>query len=195
MPLLFFYMHHPEENPWQITSEKSIYDNKWINVTEYQVINPAGNPGIYGKVHFKNRAIGVVPLDADMNTYLVGQYRFVLNQYSWELPEGGGPQEEEPLDAAKRELLEETGLRAGKWVELQRMHLSNSVGDEFCLIYLATGLEQFDAEPEDTEQLEIRKLPFDEVYQMVCDGRITDSITVAAILRVKLLLLEGALDL
>src|SRR6201990_1547637 len=110
-------MHHPEENPWKITAEKVVYDNPWINVTEYQVINPSGNPGIYGKVHFKNRAIGVIPLDSAMNTYLVGQYRFVLNEYHWEIPEGGGHMAHDPLDAAKRELLEETGLKARKWTE------------------------------------------------------------------------------
>lgn len=188
-------MSDPEENPWQIRSEQSVYDNKWINVTEYQVINPSGNPGIYGKVHFKNRAIGVLPLDADMNTYLVGQYRFVLNQYSWEMPEGGGPLDEDPIEAAKRELLEETGLKAGKWTEIQRMHLSNSVSDELAIIYLATDLKQFEPEPEDTEQLITRKVPFDEVYNMVCDGRITDSMTVAAVLRARLMLLEGTLPL
>ncbi len=186
-------MADPEENPWQITSEQNVYDNKWINVTEYKVINPSGNPGIYGKVHFKNRAIGVLPLDAGMNTYLVGQYRFVLNQYSWEMPEGGGPLDEDPIEAAKRELLEETGLKAGNWTEIQRMHLSNSVSDELAIIYLATDLSQFDAEPEDTEQLITRKVPFNEVYKMVCDGRITDSMTVAAVLRAKLMLLEGTL--
>jgi len=188
-----FYMHHPEDNPWQITSQANVYDNKWINLTEYQVINPSGNPGIYGRVHFKNRAIGVLPLDADMNTYLVGQYRFVLDEYSWELPEGGGPLDEEPLDAAKRELLEETGLKANNWTEVQRMHLSNSVSDELAIIYVATGLEQFEAEPEDTEQLIVRKLPFEEAYRMVCDGLITDAMSVAAILRVKLMMLEGTL--
>ncbi len=182
-----------EENPWQITAEKAIYDNPWINLTEYQVINPAGNQGIYGKIHYKNYAIGVLPLDDDLNTYLVGQYRFVLNQYSWELPEGGGPLDIDPLESAKRELLEETGLKANKWTELQRMHLSNSVSDEFNIIYLARGLEQFEAEPEDTEQLIIRKLPFDEAYRMVCTNEITDAISVAAILRVKLLLLENRL--
>src|ERR1700760_4120628 len=137
-------MHQPEENPWQIISEKVVYDNPWIGVTEYQVINPSGNPGIYGKVHFKNFAIGIVPLDAEMNTYLVGQYRFVLNQYSWEIPEGGGPFTADPLDSAKRELLEETGLKAFILTEIQRMHLSNSVTDELCIIYLAQDLQQFE---------------------------------------------------
>ena len=181
-----------EENPWQITAEKTIYDNPWINLTEYQVINPAGNPGIYGKLHYKNYAIGILPLDDDLNTYLVGQYRFALGQYSWELPEGGGPLHIEPLESAKRELLEETGLKANSWTELQRMHLSNSVTDELNIIYLARGLEQHEAEPEDTEQLIVRKLPLDEVYRMVCANEITDAITVAAVLRVKLLLSENS---
>ncbi|WP_428328637.1 NUDIX domain-containing protein [Mucilaginibacter sp.] len=186
-------MQHPEENPWQINAEKVIYDNPWINLTEYQVTNPSGNPGIYGKVHFKNIAIGVFPLDAELNTYLVGQYRFALNQYSWEMPEGGGALGVDPVDSAKRELLEETGLKAQSWTELLRMHLSNSVSDELSIIYLARDMQQFEAEPEDTEQLIVNKVPFETVYKMVCKGEITDSMTVAAVLKVKLLLLENKL--
>jgi 8-oxo-dGTP pyrophosphatase MutT (NUDIX family) len=186
-------MHHPEENPWKITSEKIIYDNPWINLTEYQVINPSGNPGIYGKVHYKNIAIGILPLDNELNTYLVGQYRFALGQYSWEIPEGGGILGIDPLDSAKRELLEETGLKAQSWTELQRMHLSNSVTDELSIIYLARNLQQFEAEPEETEQLIIKKIPFEEVYNMVCTGDITDSLTVAAVLKARLLLVENLL--
>jgi len=186
-------MQHPEDNPWQITSQKEIYDNPWINLTEYQVINPSGNPGIYGKIHFKNIAIGILPLDDEMNTYLVGQYRFALGQYSWEMPEGGGPLGIDPIESAKRELLEETGLKAEDWSELVRIHLSNSVSDELSIIYLARNLAQFEAEPEDTEQLIVKKLPFETVYQMVCKGEITDSMTVAAVLRLKLLMLENKL--
>lgn len=188
-------MQHPEDDPWQITAKTEVYDNPWIALTEYKVINPSGNPGIYGKVHFKNRAIGIVALDNELNTYLVGQYRFTLGEYSWEIPEGGGPLNEDPLDAAKRELLEETGLTAKNWAEIQRMHLSNSVTDELCIIYVATGLEQFEAEPEDTEQLIVKKIPFNEAYQMVCDGRIKDSVTVAAILRAKLMLADKSLPI
>jgi 8-oxo-dGTP pyrophosphatase MutT (NUDIX family) len=187
-------MQYTEENPWQITSEKIVYDNPWIGVTEYQVINPSGNPGIYGKVHFKGFAMGIVPLDQDMNTYLVGQYRFVLNQYSWEIPEGGGAFDVDPLESAKRELLEETGLKASRWTEIQRMHLSNSVTDELSIIYLAQDLRQFEPEPEDTEQLVIKKVPFDEVYRMVCDGEITDSVTVAAVLKIRLMQMENTLN-
>ncbi len=189
----FYRMHHPKENPWKITGEKVAYDNPWINVTEYQVLNPSGNPGIYGKVHFKNFAIGVLPLDDNMNTYLVGQYRFPLEQYSWEMPEGGGHLDVDPLESAKRELLEETGLKADSWIEIQRIHLSNSVSDELSILYLARGLKQFEAEPEETEQLLVHKLPFDEVYQMVCRGEITDVMTVAAVLKVRILILENQL--
>lgn len=185
----FHSMQHTEDNPWTVTGEKDIYSNPWIGLTEYQVLNPSGNPGIYGKVHFKNIAIGIVPLDEELNTYLVGQFRFATGQYSWEIPEGGGPLGIDPLASAKRELLEETGLKATHWQEVQRMHLSNSVSDELCIIYLAHQLEQHEPEPEETEQLVVRKLPFSEVYQMVCDGTITDSVTVGAVLKVQLMLL------
>jgi ADP-ribose pyrophosphatase len=186
-------MQHPEKNPWQVTAEKNVYDNPWIGLTEYKVINPSGNPGIYGKVRFKNFAIGVIPLDAEMNTYLVGQYRFALGQYSWEIPEGGAPLGTDPFESAKRELLEETGLKASRWTEILRMHLSNSVTDELSIIYLAQDLKQFEPEPEDTEQLIIKKVPFNEVYQMVCNGNISDSVSVAAILKIRLMQLEGQL--
>jgi ADP-ribose pyrophosphatase len=187
-------MQCSEENPWQITAEKIVYDNPWIGLTEYQVINPSGNLGIYGKVRFKNFAIGVVPLDSEMNTYIVGQYRFALSQYSWEIPEGGGAFDVDPLESAKRELLEETGLKASRWTEIQRMHLSNSVTDELSIIYLAQDLQQFEPEPEDTEQLVIKKVPFDEVYRMVCDGEITDSVSVAAVLKIRLMQMENILN-
>src|SRR5579871_191774 len=111
-------MSKEEKNPWQIISEKNIYDNPWINITEFDVINPGGGNGIYGKVHFKNLAIGILPLDENMNTYLVGQYRFPLDQYSWEIPEGGGMIGIDPLISAQRELIEETGLVATQWTEI-----------------------------------------------------------------------------
>ncbi len=176
-------------NPWTILSEEKKYSNRWIEVTEFDVLNPSGNKGIYGVVHFKNHAIGILPLDENLNTYLVGQYRFPLNEYSWEIPEGGCPLGEEELEGAQRELLEETGLKAKHWQLILQMHLSNSVCDEEATIYVATGLSQHEAIPEETEQLVIKKLPFDEVYDMVKRGEITDAMSVAAILQTKLLLL------
>lgn len=182
-----------EKNPWKILSHQQVYDNPWMNVTEYQVLNPNGGKGIYGKVHYKNLAIGIIVLDDDDHTWLVGQFRFPLNQYSWEIPEGGGYPDKEPLESAKRELLEETGITASSWTEIQRMHVSNSVTDELGYIFLARGLSFGDAEPEETEQLAIRKIPFEEAYQQVVSGEITDSITVAAIYKVKILKLTGQL--
>jgi len=178
-------------NPWTILSERQVYDNRWIGVTEYDVLNPSGGKGIYGKVHFKNLAIAVLPLDEDGNTWLVGQYRFPLNAYSWEIPEGGGEPGSTPLQTAQRELEEETGLVAKEWSLLMEMHLSNSVSDEQGFIFLARQLEQKEARPEETEQLAVRKLPFEEAYQMLERGEITDSLSVAAILKVKLMLNEA----
>jgi len=182
-----------ENNPWQILAARQVYDNNWIQVTEYDVINPGGGNGIYGKVHFKNLAIGVIVLDEQMNTYLVGQFRFPLNEYSWEIPEGGGAIDTDPLDSAKRELIEETGLVARDWKLILKMHLSNSVSDEYALIYLARGLEQHTAMPEETEQLETRKIPFSEAWEMVRRHKITDSMSVAAIQQVKIMMMEGDL--
>lgn len=178
-------------NPWTILAAQEKYDNPWIQVTEYHVLNPAGKEGIYGKVHFKNKAIGIVPFDQEGNIWLVGQYRFVLNRYSWELPEGGGPLHLDSLEAAKRELREETGLLADAWSPLLCMHLSNSVSDEYAIVYLARHLTQANPEPDETEQLTVKKIPFEQVYQMVEEGVITDSITVAAVYKLKLMLLNG----
>ena len=181
-------------NPWTVLNERAIYDNKWIGLTEYDVVNPGGGKGIYGKVRFKNLAIGILPIDEKGNTWLVGQYRFTLDAYSWEIPEGGGDPALPPVESARRELLEETGLVAAEWLPLMEMHLSNSVSDERAYIFLARGLEQREAEPEETEQLVVRKLPFEEAYRMVERGEITDSMSVASILKVKLMLVQGQLS-
>ncbi len=182
-----------EDNPWKTLESEVKYDNNWIRLTEYQVINPSGGAGIYGEVHFKNYAIGILPLDENYNTWLVGQYRYPLKAYSWEIPEGGGPFHELPLESARRELLEETGLSAKKWQEIQRMHLSNSVSDELAIIYIARDLIQGIAMPEETEELVVKKIPFNEVYQMVLNGEITDSMTIAGVLKAKLMILNGDL--
>lgn len=172
-------------NPWQTLSSEEKYDNRWISVTEYQVINPAGGKGIYGKVHFKNKAIGIVALDENNNTWLVGQWRYTLNEWSWEIPEGGGPINDDPLQSAKRELKEETGLIANRWTLIQRVHLSNSVSDEEGFIFLAEDLTHGESELEETEaDMKIQKLPLNDVLTMVLDGKITDSLTVMAILKV-----------
>ena len=186
-------MSKTEKNPWEITHSKTTYENPWIKVTHNEVINPAGNDGIYGVVHLKNYAIGILPLDKDLNTYLVGQFRFPLNEYSWEIPEGGCPEGTDILATAKRELKEEVGLTAKKWTPLLTMHISNCVTDEIGYVFIAQDLMEGIAEPEETEELVIKKLSFEEVFQMVMKEEITDSISVAAILKTKILLDQGVL--
>lgn len=171
-----------KENPWKILSADTRYENPWIKVIHHDVTDVAGNPGIYGTVHFKNTAIGIIPLDKELNTWLVGQYRFPLRCYSWEIPEGGGESTATTLDSAKRELREETGITARRWEKILDMHLSNSVSDEKAVIYLAQDLEFGEAEPEDCEELVIRKLPFTEALRMALAGEITDAMAVAGLL-------------
>lgn len=180
-------------NPWTTLNSRLVYENPWIGLTEHQVLNPSGGEGIYGEVSFKNFAIGILPLDKDLCTWLVGQYRYPLKAYSWEIPEGGGPLDLSPLESAKRELLEETGLYANSWTEIQRLHLSNSVTDELAIVYLARDLTQGTAAPEETEELVLRRLPLAEACAMAENGAITDSISVAALLKAKIMLLEGQL--
>ncbi len=171
------------KNPWTTLSGEDKYENRWIKVTEYQVINPGGGRGIYGKIHFKNKGIGIIPVDNEGNTWLVGQYRYTLNEFHWEIPEGGAPLNEDPLEAAKRELKEETGLTAKKWTRLLRMNTSNSVTDEECLIYLAEDLQQGESELEDTEaDLKVRKVPLKEALDMVVRGEIADSMSMMGLL-------------
>jgi 8-oxo-dGTP pyrophosphatase MutT (NUDIX family) len=171
------------KNPWRTLSEKKIYENDWIILNEHQVIDPSGNTGIYGKVSFKNKAIGIIPLDKHQNTWIVGQYRYTLDEFSWEIPMGGGPISENILDSARRELLEETGLIANKWTQILKIHTSNSVTDEEGFVFLAEDLIQSVPDFDNTEKIIIRKLPIHEVYDMVIQNQITDSISIAGILK------------
>jgi len=182
-----------ERGPWRTLSEEVRYETPWISVSHHDILDPSGREGIYGVVHFKNLAIGVVPLDADLNTWIVGQYRYPIEAYSWEIPEGGGSRDVPPLDSAKRELREEAGIVAEEWTEVLRMDLSNSASDEHAILYVAQGLTFFEPEPDHNEELALRKLPFEELYGMVVRGEVRDSLTVAAVLRVKLMLLDGSL--
>lgn len=172
------------ENPWKTKSKTTIYQNPWIKLEEHQVVIPSGKDGIYGKVIFKNKALAIVPVDEALNTWLVGQFRYTLDEYSWEIPMGGGLLELDILDSAKRELKEETGLSANKWTKIMRLHTSNSVTDEEGFVFLAEELTTGETEFEETEQLQVIKLPLKEAIQKVMDGEITDAISIAGLLKV-----------
>lgn len=171
-----------EENPWKLIKRKRVYENPWIAVDHDDVLNAAGKPGIYGVVRFENLAIGIVTLDEEGYTTLVGQWRYPLERYSWEIPEGGGPKGESPLLAAKRELLEETGLSAKRWTKLLELDLSNSVTDERGVVFLAEELTQNEASPEETEVFQIKRVRLDDAIEMVSSGDIRDTIAVVGLL-------------
>lgn len=163
--------------PWSVNAREVVYENPWIAVAHHDVTRPDGAPGVYGVVEFKHVAIGVLPIDAEGMTVLVGQHRFPLDAYSWELPEGGGAHGEPPEAAARRELAEETGLRAANLLRLCEFDLSNSVTDERGICFLAWGLSQGEAAPEPDELLERRRVPFAALHEMALKGEIRDSLT------------------
>jgi 8-oxo-dGTP pyrophosphatase MutT (NUDIX family) len=179
--------------PWRVTSETIAYDNPWITLTEHQTIAPTGRPALYGKVGFKNRAIGIVPLHADGTVTLVGQHRVPHGNYSWEIPEGGAPLDEDPLDGARRELAEEVGLEAADWRLILTMELSNSITDEFCHGYLALDLTPTATAPDETEDLATVRVPFGEALDAAVSGHMPDSLTVALLLRVHHMAVKGEL--
>lgn len=171
-----------KDSPRKTLSTQPVYNNDWIKVEEHKVINPAGKPGLYGKVSFKNQAVGIIPLDEEGNTWLVGQFRYTLNEWSWEIPMGGSPGKEDKIKTALRELKEETGLKAGEITELLHLHPSNSITDEQGYVYLATDLSEGVQQLEDTEKdMQIKKLALDEAVQMAANGEITDAISVAGL--------------
>ena len=173
-------MSDVERNPWQRISRRLAYENPWIELYHDEVVRPDGKPGVYGVVHFRHRAIGVVPMEGD-RILLVGQYRYTLDRYSWEIPEGGGDFDEDPEAAARRELAEETGYTGGEWRELCRADLSNSVTDEAAITFVATGLVAGPAAPDGTEELATHWVTFDEAMALIAAGEIRDAMSILAL--------------
>lgn len=171
---------------WVTKKKDTVYENPWIKVSHHEVVTPGNTNGVYGVVQFKNRAVGVIPIDDKGNTWLVGQSRYPLDHFSWEIPEGGVPLDEEPICGAKRELAEEVGLSAQHWELIQTLHLSNSVTDEVAYIFVAKGLTMGLQNLDETEDIQVMKLPLADAIIMAKNGEITDAISVAGLLRVAL---------
>lgn len=180
-------------NPWTVLSKAAVYENPWIRVDHHEVLNPAGGRGVYGTVHFKAYAAGIVPIDEQGNVVLVGQYRFPMNAYSWEIPEGGSFDGVPALEAAQRELREECSLIACEWQEIQLMEHSNSVSDERGTLFLAWDLAPAPGEPEDTEKIQVARIPFWEAVERVKRNEMRDSMTVMGLLRVALMAAQNEL--
>jgi 8-oxo-dGTP pyrophosphatase MutT (NUDIX family) len=181
-------------NPWTTLSSRPIYENPWISLREDQVLRPDGKDGIYGVVHFKNRAVGVLPVDEQGRVWLVGQYRYPLDAYSWEIPEGGCPESETPEATALRELHEETGLDAGRLELVATAHLSNSVSDELGYVFRATELTEGPSAPEGCERIVVRRVEWEEAWGMLRRGEITDSLSVIALLHEAVRRLEERIE-
>lgn len=170
-----------QSNPWRRLSRRVAYENPWITVWHDEVVRPDGRAGIYGIVHFPYPATGVVALDDAGRVLLVGQFRYTMDAYSWEIPEGAGAAGETPLEGAQRELREETGYTAREWREVGRCWTSDSVTDERAYLFVATGLTAGPAAPEGTEPIEVRWAALDEALAMCRDGRIQDAMSVVAL--------------
>lgn len=181
-----------KKGSWTELNREIKYSNPWIELSESKILNPNGGEGIYGVVHFKNLAIGIIPIDDEGNTWIVGQDRFPFEgKFTWEIIEGGGPLEIEPIESAKRELLEEAGLKAKEWTLIQEMDLSNSATTEKALIFLARDLSFHESNPDETEDLKLEKISFNELYQKVIKGEIVDSLSVVGVLRLKDMMNRG----
>lgn len=184
----------PQGDGWVRRGEPRVrFDNPWMEVSERDAVAPTGHAAVYGVVHFKNIGIAILPLHEDGTVTLVGQHRYVAGAYSWELPEGGGALDVDPLDSAKRELAEETGLIAANWTKIMEVELSNSITDERGVAFIATGLTPGPAAPDETEVIRTARIPFREALEQATNGNITDMLTVAVLLRAYHMASTGAL--
>jgi 8-oxo-dGDP phosphatase len=183
----------PAGKPWSVRAARTAYENPWLILRHYEAIAPTGNPAIYGVVSFKNFAIAILPLHENGDVTLIGQHRMPLADYTWELPEGGGPIGVDPLESAQRELREEAGLVAADWRQVLKFQLSNSISDERGFGFIATGLSPAEVEPDATEALQIARAPFRQALDLAVAGEMTDAMTVAMLLRAYHMAREGEL--
>lgn len=183
----------PPPNPWKTVSSRVVYENPWIKVREDQVLRPDGQPGIYGVVDTRV-ATGVVALTPAREVYLVGQWRYPFDAYSWEIVEGGADEGEDPDHAIRRELQEEAGLVAASWRPLGgEVWLSNCFSSEVARLYVAEDLSEVPAAPDGTEELAVMKVPLAEAVRRVTSGEIKDAMSVIALMRAWAWVQEGLL--
>jgi 8-oxo-dGTP pyrophosphatase MutT (NUDIX family) len=169
-------------NPWKTLSSRVAYENTWIRVREDKVIRPDGGPGLYGVIEVRPSA-GVVALNERDEIVLVGQWRYTVNRYSWEIPRGGShPGEDDLLEVGKRELAEEAGVLARDWRKIGTVDNANGVNSDSQTFYLATGLSETETNHDPEEEITVKWRPFAEALEMAMDGRITEVDSVAAIL-------------
>lgn len=174
-------------NPWITNSSRVVYQNTWISVREDQVIRPDGNPGIYGVVEIRP-SVGVLAMNDREEVVLVGQWRYAMNRYSWEIPRGGShPGETDMLAVAQRELMEEAGVVASDWEPLGKVDICNGVANDVQSLFFARGLSATNRQLDPEEEIALEWRPFETVLSMAMDGRITEVCSIAAILKVALL--------
>ncbi len=181
----------PKGPAWQRLAHRPVYENPWVTVDEFDAVAPTGAKALYGLVGMKNLALGILPLHSDGTVTLVGQHRFPSGTYSWEIPEGGGGKDIDPLTSAKRELREEAGLEAQEWFQVLDFDVSNSITDERGLGFLALDLSAVPVEPDDTEVFAIARVPFKEALAVAMAGHMRDLITLAMLLRAHHMAVNG----
>lgn len=169
-------------SPWRTLDAREVYRNPWMTVTEYQVVRPDGQPGIYGVVDPGDNA-AIVALDAEERVTLVGEFVYPVQVYCWMIPSGYAERGEDPLAAAKRELAEEAGLEAREWTALGAYYLSNGISTQTSYAFLARDLLGVTARPEGTEVLTLRSMPLAEARAMCLRNEIRDAPSVLALWR------------
>jgi len=169
----------PKPSPWRNDSEETLFENPWLRLTRHDATAPTGLAADYVVMRPKNVATGVLPIHDDGTVTLVGQQRFALANYSWEMPEGGAPMGEDPFDGVRRELAEEAGLAAEHWRPALTMELSNSVTDEIAMTWLAWGLSPVPVAPDPTEVIAVVRVPFVDLLDEIGRGTVRDAMTVA----------------
>lgn len=178
---------------WRDAGSSVMFENPWMRLTRHEATAPTGLQADYVVMRPQNMSVGVLPIHEDGTITLVGQQRFALMNWSWEMPEGGAPFNEDPLEGAKRELAEEAGLEAVVWHPALKVEMTNSITDERAMAWLAWGLTPVPIAPDPTEIIRVARVPFGDLLRNVGNGAVRDMFTVATVLRAYHMAREGEL--